>query len=130
MAIVFIAPFDSPQDSIVLPNPQFGDTIAPKIAMTIKQTMDGNKRTYVKNAGGWYELTYMFQNVTRLKTWKFKQFILMYSGVYWQLFDNYDVGWRCVLKSNPLQFSSDSVDLSNCYLERDSFKIELEAQPI
>lgn len=130
MAIVFIAPFDLPIDSIVLPDPQFGDSVVPKIAMSIKQTMDGNKRTYVKNAGGWYELTYSFTDVTRFKTWKFKQFILTYSGVYWQMFDNYNVGWRCVLKSNPLQFTSDSIDLASCYLERNSFKIELEAQPI
>lgn len=103
MSLILQAPVPAIQTTTVLPNPNFGDSEAPRSTVAMQQSMNGTLYTYVKsNARSklQYSLT-----LSRMKALELRAFILAYYRAKIRLTNHKGEVWDVYFTSNPFEFS-------------------------
>lgn len=119
-----VAPFNSPETTIVLPHPLFGDSETLRGSLITKRAIDGTIYTYVKKKEK--TKTYLWDfNVTLHKALELFEFYKAYNSckiiVYWN--DKRYVGY---FKNNPLEENVFAAALNSPGNEFVKATIELE----
>ncbi|NJL72805.1 MAG: hypothetical protein HC888_15215 [Candidatus Competibacteraceae bacterium] len=98
------APYPNIQSTLLLPEPMFSNVEASQPDVSIKRSMNGTKRTYVKPSSQSrlnYVLRLSWQEASILK-----QFVTLYIGKEFLLTDHEDVQWVVSMTRNPLEFTT------------------------
>lgn len=96
------APYPSLQTTTYLPNPQFGDSEASCDTVTLKRSMNGVRRTYVKKRG---RRKHMWQfQLSRNKSLELEEFFKSYHASMVRITDHRGDVWIGNFTSNPFDF--------------------------
>lgn len=112
MSMLIQAPYNVPQTSVILPNPQLGDTDGHDLILSIKRSLTGGKITHIKRN---QQRILNFQLIlTRAKTEELKEFVKAYYGEEMRLFDWRDRVWKGIWESNdfivtPIRYQEDCI---------------------
>ncbi len=86
------APYPVVQTMMLLPNPVFGDSEAPRDTVQIRRAMDGTMYSYVRTTEGRRELQFEL-NLTRLKALELVAFMRSYHASVIELTDTLGQIW-------------------------------------
>lgn len=100
--ITLQAPLPGIATTTYLPNPTFGDTEGISSTLTVKRSMNGLRRTYVKKVLD-RELSYTFR-LTRMKGLELRAFILEYFDSKIKLTNHKNEVWEVYFINNPFEF--------------------------
>ncbi len=90
---------------MLLPNPVFGDSEAPRDTVKTRRTMNGTMYSYVRRTGGRRELVFEF-NLTRLKALELLAFMQSYHVSVIELTDSLGQVWVG-------NFTNETIDVEN-----------------
>lgn len=113
------APYPDTTTTIVLPNPEWNNTVRLDSRVSVKQTDDGGIVTYVSSRSGARIYAFDF-NLTREKMLELFEFVRAYHSTVWQYEWGANVR-RVVLVDNPFMYSVD---------QRAVYCSNLEAGPV
>ncbi len=99
--VILQAPFNFLQTSIVLPAPLFGDTENITNEMSLRRSMNGVTRTYIKT-NSHRRLTYTFRLNDDLKSLELLEFLRFYNSDLIRLTNWKGEVWKVNLLSNPI----------------------------
>lgn len=101
MSTTIEAPFPTTKVTMILPSVKLDNTRTPESTITVKRTMLGGTKTYVKTSDR-VTLTLPFQ-VTRQKELEINAFLKIYQGAPWKvtLFDGSE--WQANLVGEPVR---------------------------
>jgi len=121
------APYPAIETITVLPNPAFGDSEALASSVSIRRSMNGTKRTYVKKNGRRRLL--LDYALSRAKAHELIRFIRQYHSTRLGFQDHLDRLWQGYLIGNPLELETTRRgNGANPACERVSIRIEFEGE--
>ena len=97
------APFVAPTTITLLPNPDFEDEEGLDVEVDYKESMDGTRHTYVRNAEQTV-IKYTFTNMGRGKMFEMQEFLIAYIGEEIRLTNFRNEVWRVNITSDPHTF--------------------------
>ena len=100
-------PAVGPITSLILPNPDFGNTESQDISVDFKLSMNGTRYTYVKSSDRKL-LTFTWSNLGRGKLIELQEFYKLYAGDHILLTDYREEIWDAIFNTSPLDFSIDT----------------------
>lgn len=101
------APYPGYQTTVILPSPNWGNTMGIASSVTTVRAMDGTLYTYVKQKAGRQRIQFDFE-ISRSKALELRAFIRVYYRTPIRLTDHNDNQWIAYLQSNPFEFAGDS----------------------
>ena len=101
------APSPGYQTTIILPSPDWGDSVEIAASMTSVRAMDGTLYTYVKQRDGRKRLQFTFK-IARSKALELRAFIKVYYRTAMRLTDHNNDKWTVYLRDNPFSFTGGS----------------------
>lgn len=101
------APYPGYQTTVLLPNPNWGNSVAVASSMTTIRAMDGTLYTYVKQREGRKRFQFDFE-ISRSKALELRAFIQAYYRTAMRFRDPNDIKWVAYLQNNPFEFAGDS----------------------
>lgn len=101
------APFPGYQTTLVLPSPNWGDSVEIAATVSTIRAMDGTLYTYVKQREGRKRLHFDFE-IARHKALELRAFIKIYAAVPMRLTDHNDIQWIAYLQNNPFESAANS----------------------
>lgn len=107
MAFTISAPYPVKQTTIVLPNPQLGNSIAGTTEVAQRRMMSGRVQTYVKRKNQRKRLIWTFRAPLN-KAIEVREFIASYHGSPMWVEDHDGNTWVGFLMSNPVEFDEES----------------------
>ncbi|MHA1935876.1 MAG: hypothetical protein ACW97A_11385 [Candidatus Thorarchaeota archaeon] len=96
------APYPTLQMTLVLPSPEFSDSVGLTSTMQISRAMDGTSYTYVKSRSGRKRLQWDF-TIARDKALELRAFLNVYYRTKIQVLDHNDDTWIGYLVNNPFE---------------------------
>lgn len=115
MSVTIQAPYDLMQCTIVLPSPNLGDSVAPRIKTIIRNSMDGTIYSSVKTNN---RLKFEWDfDVTNAKGREIMAFVEAYSTMFWRVYDWNEKCYRLMLITNPVQMTPVGRNSINIRLE-------------
>lgn len=94
--MILYAPGNAPVASIVLPDPDLGNSRGQQLKMTLRNSRNGTPWTYVrKNTDK--VLTYTFGHIARGKIVELQEFVKLYKGGTFKVTDHNDVNWIAIM---------------------------------
>lgn len=119
------APYPTIETEMVLPNPAFGDSEAPRDTVKIRRMMDGTVFSYVRRTGGRRQLQYDF-SLSRMKALELIAFIRSYYSSKVRLIDHLGKIWVGNFTANPMEFETTSRDRNKPGGAKVTVKLEFE----
>lgn len=101
------APYPGYQTTVILPSPNWGDTLEATASMASVRAMDGTLYTYVKQRGGRKRLKFDFE-IARSKALELRAFIKVYYRTPMQLIDHNNNQRIVNLQNNPFEFAGNT----------------------
>lgn len=101
MSFTISAPYPYNQTTIVLPNPQLGNSEAHASEVIIKRTMSGRAQTFVRRKNQRKKLQWAFR-VTRNKALEVREFFRSYHGSKMNILDHEGRTWTGYVITNPI----------------------------
>jgi hypothetical protein len=101
------APHPGYQTTVILPSPNWGDSVEITGTMASARAMDGTLYTYSKQRAGRKRLRFIFE-ISRSKALELRAFIKVYYRHAMRLIDHNDEEWTAYLQNNPFEFAGDS----------------------
>ncbi len=101
------APHPGYQTTLILPSPNWGDSMEVAASMTSVRAMDGTLYTYVKQRDGRKRLQFSFE-ISRAKALEVRAFIKAYYRTSMRLTDHNNVQWIAYLQNNPFELAGNS----------------------
>jgi len=105
--LTIAAPHPGYQTTVMLPSPDWGDTMEVASSMTKMRAMDGTLYTYVKQRQGRKRFRLTFE-IARSKAIELRAFIKAYYRTPMQLTDHNGNQWLVYLQNNPFEFAANS----------------------
>lgn len=99
--MILAAPFPAITTQVILPEPQLSDSLNSMSEVTIRRTMNGGRRTYVK-AKGRNRLVFELI-ISRMKALELFQFFTSFASSKIRLTDHLGVVWAGNLLNNPFE---------------------------
>lgn len=96
------APHPGYQTTIILPSPNWGDSIETAASMTTIRAMDGTLYTYVKQRAGRKRFQFSFE-ISRSKALELRAFVKVYYSTSIRLTDHNNIQWIVYLQNNPFE---------------------------
>ena len=96
------APYPAPQVTILMPSPNWGDSVTLTATMQILRAMDGTRYTYVHSKDGRKTLQWDF-TIARHKALELRAFIRAYYNLQVQIVDHHSDSWLGYLINNPFE---------------------------
>jgi hypothetical protein len=100
-----MAPYPSAAATVLLPNPQLGNSEGLAITMTRKVAIDGTIHTYIKRKQGRRVLKWTFK-LTRNKALELRAFIQCYFASAVKITDHNSRVWVGNFTGNPFEFET------------------------
>lgn len=98
------APHPGYQTTVILPSPNWGDSVEVASSMSSIRAMDGTLYTYVKQKIGRKRLRVDFE-IARSKALELRAFIKVYYRYLMRITDHNDNQWVAYLQNNPFEFA-------------------------
>jgi hypothetical protein len=99
--MILYAPGNAPVASILLPDPDLGNSRGQQLKMTLRTSRNGNQYTYNrKNTDK--VLTYTFEGIARGKVVELQEFVKLYQGGSFRITDHHDVNWLAFMTEATL----------------------------
>ena len=98
------APYPAPQVTLIMPSPNWGDSVNVTATLQIIHAMDGTRYTYVRDRDGRKKLQWDFQ-ITRHKALELRAFIRVYYSLKVQIIDHNSDTWVGYLINNPFEYT-------------------------
>lgn len=96
------APYPAPQYTIMLPSPNWGDSVNVASTFQVLTAMDGTRFTYVHDRDGRKKLQWDF-TIARNKALELRAFIKSYYNLQVQVIDHNSDVWIGYLINNPFE---------------------------
>jgi hypothetical protein len=101
------APAPGYQTTVLLPSPEWGDSVEVASSLTTIRAMDGTLYTYSKQREGRKRLQYSFV-ISRAKALELRAFVKVYYRTAMRITDHNDDVWEAYLQSNPFNEAGQS----------------------
>lgn len=129
MSVQFRAPFPGVTTVCVLPNPRLGDSEANTDTVSLRRSMNGTKRTYVKSSTR-RKLLLEFR-LSREKAHEWINFVRSYHSTQLLYIDHLARTWSGYLMNNPVELETFARGVGSAsHGERVSMTIEFEGEEI
>lgn len=99
------APYPGCQTTVIMPSPNWGDSIEATATLNALRSMNGTLYTYVKNKEGRKRLQWDF-TISRHKAIELRSFIKVYYSSIIRIVDHNNDQWLGYLLNNPFEFSA------------------------
>lgn len=111
MTVTFAAPYDSSVVATTIPNPSFNNAEAVRATIITHRAMDGTLYAYPKTSNQ-YELTLVFEEISRMKILEVFEFVKVYHGMYIRFTDWNENLWKASIVEESL--TSETLDMNRC----------------
>lgn len=101
--LILKAPHPNYNITVVLPSPEWGNSVAGTASQQIIRSMDGSITTYTQTKDNRKKLQYSFR-IARHKAIELQEFLKVYSGGPLKIIDHNDGSWVVFCTNNPFDF--------------------------